>query len=173
MNKCSFDLMVLIIQEMTEQLTDVRGKIKETREKVEKDFLDKDALKELFSECERYKDKLENELKEQKRKKFKRDADDYEKSKVYTWTFDQTKRGGMRRGPHHQHERGFSTAAESDSDTCNSTASTSSFLDGRLHTGTKEKPPHVGRGRGGRGRNAEEARGRRDQPRRTTRSVYP
>lgn len=181
MNKCSFDLMVLVVQETTEQLTDVRGKIKETREKMEKDFIDKAALRELVSECERYKEKLENDIKDYKRKKFRRDIEDYEKNKIYKWTFENPKKAGKRRFRSYQRggdfSTGFSTAGEtSDSDAYNSEASTtsSSFLDGRTHTGAKEKPPYAKRGRGGgrgRGRNAGEARGYEDQTTRTTRSA--
>lgn len=40
-NKCSFDLMVLIIQERTDQLTAVHSQIQETREKLSKDYTNK------------------------------------------------------------------------------------------------------------------------------------
>lgn len=151
-NKCSFDLMVLIIQEMNEQLTEVRDQMKETREKLEADYMDKTALKMLLDECEKYKEKLKNELTIVKKKKFMRDTEDYEKDKVYLWRSGKSKRGENQQ---RIAQRGYSTAADTDSDAYSSAStSSSSFLDVRTLP-QRGKGRGRGRERGQKGRNAE------------------
>lgn len=59
-NKCSFDLMILVIQELSDQLTLVGNQIQETRDKVNTDFLNKDKHKELCTECLRKADIKKN-----------------------------------------------------------------------------------------------------------------
>lgn len=106
-NKCSCDLMVLIIQEMNDQLTEVRSQIEDTRGKLETDYMDKTALKTLLDECEKY-----NDLTIVK-KKFMRDTEDYEKDKVYLWRSGRSRRGENQQRTTHG---GYSTAADTDSD---------------------------------------------------------
>lgn len=138
--------MVLVIQELSEQLTEVRDQIKDERDKISKDFLNKEKLKELFAECDQYKEKLESETKLYKKKKFERDAMDYHKGRVYPWR--NRPQGSKQKGRHHsnhfQQESGPLTM-ETDSDTNYSTASTasSSFLE--------DGPRKRGRPRGQRG----------------------
>lgn len=117
--------MVLIIQEMTDQLIDVRVQIKETHGKMSKDYPDKTVSEALIVECDQYKDKLENELTIVKKKKFIRDADDYEKDNVYLWRSSNPRRGNNRRSI----QRGDSTAADTDSDAYSSASTASSLND--------------------------------------------
>lgn len=77
--------MVLVIQELPDQLTLVCNQIQETQVQINEEFLNKDKLKELFTECDQFKEKLESEKKSSKRKKFERDAEDYQKGWVYFW----------------------------------------------------------------------------------------
>ncbi|KAK9969684.1 hypothetical protein ABG768_027836, partial [Culter alburnus] len=69
--------MALLIQEITEQLTVVRGEIESTCESLGKTIVDKDKFEETVAECEQQQKQLEVEIKAVKKKKFHRDADDY------------------------------------------------------------------------------------------------
>lgn len=149
LNKCSFDLMVLIIQEMNDQLTEVRDEIKETRGKMEKDYMDKDALKTLLAECEQYKEKLHKELTIMKKEKFIRDTVDYEKDNVYKWKSDKPKRGA---NPQRTSQRGYSTAADTESDAYSSASTSSSFLDVRTTPQGNHSDPRTMAQRGARGK---------------------
>lgn len=149
-NKCSFDLMVLIIQEMNDQLTEVRSQIKDTRGKLETDYMDKTALKTLLDECEKYKEKFQTELTLVKKKKFMRDTEDYEKDKVYLWRSGRSRRGENQQRTTHG---GYYTAADTDSDAYSSASTSSSFLEVRAIP-PKGRERGRGRGKGQRGKNA-------------------
>lgn len=85
LNKCSFDLMALTIQEASTNLTRVRDEITSTKEKLAAELTDAAKLQELLSECERQKHELQKEITASKKKKFDRDAADYANGKVYQW----------------------------------------------------------------------------------------
>lgn len=85
MNKCSFDLMVLVIQEVSEQLDKTREEIQAVRAQFNETFPDKDKLSKLESELTQFKLEMENKLKAQKIRKFERDNKDYANSRVYRW----------------------------------------------------------------------------------------
>ncbi len=52
-----------MIQDLSDQLPVARNEIQETRDNVNKDLLNKDRLKELFTECDQFKEKLESKIK--------------------------------------------------------------------------------------------------------------
>ncbi len=69
-NNRSFDLMVLIIQETTNQLDKICQQIQDTRTILEKDCVDKDKLRDCFLECDQYKEKIEMEIRTIKNNEF-------------------------------------------------------------------------------------------------------
>lgn len=142
-NKCSFDLMALLIQELSEQLTQARNQIKEVQDKVNNEILDKEKLKELFAECEQFKEKLEADITSIKKKKFERDAEDYRKGSVYSWRNRQHHRenyGRTNTAPPRLESRFMDTDSETNFSTGSSASS--SFLDhGHNRRGQKAGQP--------------------------------
>lgn len=147
-NKCSFDLMVLLIQEITEQLSDVRKEIKSKQESFENSFNDTDKLKDIIAECELQKTQLEAELKAVKKKKFHRDAEDYKMQRVYTW-----RRGNSTHGARYYHSRTepeLTSGNDTDFDSrSRGSSSSSSFLGENMtrHASHFIHPPRRARGR--------------------------
>ena len=82
-NKCSFDLMVLTIEEISSQLVATRATIQNELDQLETES--SVNLVELKQELDEYKSKLEKEIKERKMRKFQRDALDYQHNNVYKW----------------------------------------------------------------------------------------
>lgn len=84
LNKCSFDLMALVISEITVQLESTREDFKQTEIKL-KVLSDKKKLGEIKKELERHRIDCTSEIRSVKRTKFARDTEDYKQSKVYFW----------------------------------------------------------------------------------------
>nr|XP_055053667.1 uncharacterized protein LOC129438772 isoform X2 [Misgurnus anguillicaudatus] len=85
LNKCSFDLMTLTIQELSSNLAVLRSEIAEVKLKLSKEVTDPDKLKRLMEVCDNKKTELTMEITAVKRNKFERDTMDYEKGHVYQW----------------------------------------------------------------------------------------
>lgn len=84
LNKCSFDLMTLTIQELSSNLVELRCEIAEVKQKLSKEVTDPDKLK-LMEICDNKKSELTMEITTIKRNKFESDTIDYEKGHVYQW----------------------------------------------------------------------------------------
>lgn len=84
LNKCSLDLMALVISEVTDQLTVIREELKQTDTKFKKSA-DKKKQTEIKKELESYKIDCTSEIRRVKKAKFARDAEDYKQGKVYFW----------------------------------------------------------------------------------------
>lgn len=137
LNKCSFDLMALAINELNEQLEKTRAEVKQLDVQLNKELADRKKLTELKKDIEQYAAQCSNEIRTRKKVKFARDMDDYKQKKVYFWRDgkpeqrerqhrDNTRYGsrGYRQQPS-QHYRGWpsSSSLESGSDTSSQSAS--------------------------------------------------
>ncbi|OCT70043.1 hypothetical protein XELAEV_18036966mg, partial [Xenopus laevis] len=84
LNRCSLDLITLTIQQLNAGLKDVRQQIHAAEESIklkETSALCEQKLRELQTEI----DKLQQEILQNKLRKFRRDTRDYEKEEVYSW----------------------------------------------------------------------------------------
>lgn len=94
LNKCSLDLMLLIIEQVKKELNDLQAEIKHTEDalksKCGQDFTQIDqSLKTWVGQ---YKDKLQSI----KLSKYKRDTLDYQRNKVYRWQQPEEQRTQQR-----------------------------------------------------------------------------
>nr|XP_055049507.1 uncharacterized protein LOC129434999 [Misgurnus anguillicaudatus] len=119
LNKCSMDLMLLIIEEVTRQKEDIEKDIvkQETlmKEKLDVDFTHIcDSIKHTLKE-------FEDNLLTIKLKKYRRDAHDYQTGKVYKWLAEEETPRDSARG-HHRQQFGFTSDSDfpSDSDSSRS-----------------------------------------------------
>lgn len=162
LNKCSFDLMALVIKETTKQLETT--KLEYERMEIQLgELVTKSKLTELKKELEHQRAELSKEIKMNKRVKFTRDMSDYQQSKVYFWkdgktetkpqrtrTFIASSRG--RRQPGAFKSWASSTSCDSDSDPAGRWRKSSPFL-GRAQVDLPRKERRASRPR----RNAEGA----------------
>lgn len=84
LNKCSFDLMALVISEITQQMETTRAECKQTEARL-KAVTEKKKFTEIKKELERHRADCAEELRNLKKSKFARDLDDYKQNKVYFW----------------------------------------------------------------------------------------
>ncbi len=143
LNKCSFDLMALTINELNEQLEKTRAEVKQLDAQLIKELSDKKKLTELKKNIEHYVAKCSNEIRIRKKAKFARDINDYKQNKVYFWKDgkperekqhqDNARHGSRGRRQPNRHYRGWpsSSSLESGSDT-SSQPGRAPFL-GRAH----------------------------------------
>lgn len=84
LNKCSQDLMLLLIEEAKEQKAEMQKQIAKIKQEITSD-----GHESLFQFEEKLKEDLEQlskKLKQDKLAKFGRDENDYKEHKVYTWS---------------------------------------------------------------------------------------
>ena len=84
LNKCSFDLMLLIIQHVDCELVKIREELTEIETEM-KDKLVETQLKEITAKCTELKDTYEKQIIETKMYKFRRDTLDYKHDRVFDW----------------------------------------------------------------------------------------
>lgn len=119
LNKCSLDLMTLVIQETSDQLAKTKDEIKDLTDKLDNELKeDKRKLEEIKKELEQLKEKCHNEIIVTKREKFQRDTRDYASGNIYFWrnrdsTQPKTHRGAKTHAPSASWLS--STSADSDS----------------------------------------------------------
>lgn len=86
LNKCSFDLILLLIEESKRQRADIQQTIKETKEKLSKSVANVKEREEREKKLNEDVDRLAKEIAKIKLRKFKRDKQDYVDGSVYSWT---------------------------------------------------------------------------------------
>ena len=180
MNKCSFDLMALLIQERSDQLKKTQEEIQPIRALLAEAYSDKDMLAKVEIELSQYKLEIEKELKTHKLKKFERDNEHYKNALVYNWrnppqdappaTTQEGNPDDVRAAPRPPAPRAYArysdtSSFDTDSEFSDGVHNQDRFLDRReVHRGTSA-PQRRGRGRGqkrgrnDRGGNAAGARG--------------
>lgn len=149
--------MALTIQEATASLATVREEISEMRTNLNKEVSDPANFKQCMEECQQLKQKLTAEITASKKKKFERDASDYERGRVYQWRNPKARQWPSSRPRHlQQHSRTrqephqLTTDGEYESESSSFSQASGSFL-----AETKARPPRQPRQKGkGRGKNA-------------------
>ena len=85
LNKCSFDLILLLIEEIKKQRTEVRHQLEEVKPNIEATALTDSSLAEQLQKLRDEIESFSNTLKHNKMEKFKRDRTDYRQGAVYLW----------------------------------------------------------------------------------------
>lgn len=91
LNKCSLDLMLLVIENENEKLLNIRKDLNSLTKDM-KDTLSPDKFKDIMEDCDRKIERYKGELERQKMSKYRRDALDYRDGRVYTWLSGRTAR---------------------------------------------------------------------------------
>lgn len=147
LNKCSFDLMALTIQEVTANLATVRDEISELKTKLGTEVNDPVILKQKLEECEQHKQELTKEITVSKRRKFERDTLDYERGRVYQWRNPTPKTRSVQQPPARRHrntrasQQVMTTTDEYESESSNFSQTSGPFLGGRTNQGQRRLPP--------------------------------
>lgn len=84
LNKCSLDLMLLVIEHVNEELSKVRTEVTDLQNEM-KSKLDDGQLKDLDHRCTALLEGYKKELSEVKLRKYRRDTLDYKNNQVYRW----------------------------------------------------------------------------------------
>lgn len=148
LNKCSLDLMLLVIENENAKLSKVRMEIN-ILEREMSDELSSDRLHEIVDDCNNKMETYKRELEQQKMAKYRRDALDYREDRVYPWLSGRTKKP-----PRHPRSisRSASTSASSEGISTDTESSNQRFLrSGRKLAETSLPPRGGGRKRGGGG----------------------
>lgn len=90
MNRCSADLMLLIIERSYQETEDLDKKLREV-EGTLKETSPPDEFDSKYKEMETQLKQLESKIREFKNRKFTRDLKDYSQSRVYVWTIESNK----------------------------------------------------------------------------------
>lgn len=166
LNKCSFDLMALVIKETTKQLESTRLDSKKMEIQLG-EMVTKSKLTEFKKDLERQRAELSKEIRATKRTKFARDNGDYQHGKVYFWkdgkpesnTFHRRRAATAgfrrRRQPGDNRTWASSTSCDSDSDPVGRRRNGSTFL-GRTQPDSQGMDRRINRSR----RDAEGASGK-------------
>lgn len=85
LNKCSLDLILLLIEEIKKQRMDVRKQVEEVQPNIESAALQDPSFAETLQKTRDEIDSLSKALKQNKMEKFKRDRTDYQQGTVYLW----------------------------------------------------------------------------------------
>lgn len=129
LNKCSLDLILLLIEEAKKQKTELQNEIVTLRTKVDSMDTEEEQILSLETKLKENIEKLASILKKSKLNKFKRDQTDYQEDKVYAWSHRQP-----RTGPHNRKQRVRSVSfnlpsSSEDEHNDNSNAETRHFLE--------------------------------------------
>lgn len=82
LNKCSLDLMLLVIENENDKMENVRTEI-DTLRKEMSEVLPAEKFKSIIKDCEEKIQTYKRELEQHKMKKYRRDTLDYRDNKVY------------------------------------------------------------------------------------------
>ncbi|XP_029555187.1 uncharacterized protein LOC115153739 [Salmo trutta] len=129
LNKCSIDLMTLIVDQLKKDFSEMDNTIKDKRTALQIAVNDDGIFNELMKTNQALQDKLSTEIKELKIKKFNQDKKDKAEDKVYFWR--NPDKGGP--APLHGRRRRDDTyfdppRSDQHSTTSASSASSGSFL---------------------------------------------
>ena len=145
LNKCSLDLMLLIIEHVREDNTTTREEIIQ----VEKDIKTKfgaEQLKDIEQQTSALLDAYHKELLETKLYKYRRDTIDYKEDKVYKWLSGGEARRSYRKQGAHSFPTSGTTSEESGTE--EGAASRPRFFGPRYPLRSKTKDLHDGEVRG-------------------------
>lgn len=117
LNKCSFDLMTLLIADSKRELDELDGLITEKKKLLSKTIKNQTQFNELLKQNQELEDKLAKETKERKIRKFNRDKKDAMENNIYHWRNPERKmrkrRPMMRQPPEYFSSDQLSSASSS------------------------------------------------------------
>lgn len=142
LNKCSLDLMLLLIDELKKQRVELQDQHRDTESQIESLIQDSDVHKETFKKLKEDIDAFADTLAKSKLDKFKRDQRDYEEGVIYHWPQPRT---SQRRNRVVSFSLPSSTSASEDDDPLPSTSDQHFLGQTRPQRGRRK------RGGGGRG----------------------
>lgn len=96
LNKCSFDLILLLIEEDKKYREVIQQEIEEINKKIEE--LKSDQWINLNKKLTEDLSKFKEQIKQEKLSKFQRDERDYREKKVYFWPKGHSQQGPQRKG---------------------------------------------------------------------------
>ena len=161
LNKCSFDLMTLVIQEENEQLERTRMEIESATQELATKVPDKEKLDKIHSGLQEHRTKGEETKRAQKREKYRRNEEDYTKNDVYFWRNrnKKTDPDNTEGTSGNTHNGNRNHRARYDNEW-----TSNSSLDSHTSTqSTEQQRPFLGDGRRGRGRGRGAGGGKRNQ----------
>lgn len=85
LNKCSYDLMLLVIEESSKEISEIGKEIENMETKIKSVNIEAAALNKKLEEIDNKVKNFEKQLKEIKIKKIQRDNRDYLENRVYKW----------------------------------------------------------------------------------------
>ena len=132
LNKCSLDLMLLIIEHVREEMTPMREEIIQVEKDIKTKFGAK-QLKDIEQQNTTLLDTYHKELLETKLYKYRRDTADYKEDRVYKWLS-----GGEARRPFRK-QHGATSGTTSDESGTEDATKRLRFLGPRYHTRSKPK----------------------------------
>ncbi|XP_041436056.1 uncharacterized protein LOC121399426 [Xenopus laevis] len=97
LNRCSLDLMVLVIEEVSSELSKVRKEIA-TLENTHQIAIHEATFAEFHTKLKNNVDTFKNDLLRFKREKLRKVDEDYQQHRVYRWLAGGGGTGGWRRG---------------------------------------------------------------------------
>lgn len=84
LNKCSLDLILLVIEHVNDDLSKTRNEMSDLQKQLSSQY-DETQLKAITDRCDALLEKYKNELTEMKLRKYRRDTLDYKSDQVYRW----------------------------------------------------------------------------------------
>lgn len=163
LNRCSLDLMLLVIEYTNEDLSKTRNEITELQSQLSTKF-DGEQLKAISDQCDAMLEQYKTELLQVKLQKYRRDTLDYKNNHVYSWLAAPRRRPQ----PNSNEETDFSSSGmDSDGSGPESAGAGNSqvpFLSTRQWRG-RHPPQHRGRAGGQHGGRGGNTRNRGRQPR--------
>lgn len=85
LNKCSIDLMTLLVEEHKKAQDDLDKKIEEHKQMLSETIKNKENLEEILKQTQELQESLTKEIKEEKIKKFNKDKKDSMEGNIYNW----------------------------------------------------------------------------------------
>lgn len=171
LNKCSFDLMLLLIEESKKDREALKSEIEDLQKTVAQ-HEDQEHLKNLEKKMKEDLEQFTQKLKQEKIRNFKRDDMDYKTGNVYTWKKQTYKRRDSSQTRRRPRTVSFNiTSSEDEAHSSNSTTEEGgSFLDQKKKQQQKTTTTKPGRKPQQAKRNQLEEEEKRNTARRPTRS---
>lgn len=155
LNRCSLDLMLLVIENQNKRMTSIKQEIAELDTQLKKDF-SAEQYKELVEKCDAQLEIYKTEMQRYKMDKYRRDTMDYRNNAVYSWLRQGPGQGLPGRPKSRPRKTTNQTTSSSDFSTdTDSSLTTSRFL--RSAQGPLPSPnyaPGAQRGKRGGGKSA-------------------
>lgn len=151
MNKCSIDLMTLVVDQLKKDTADLDNQIAQKKQELKKTIKDDKKFNTILERNQDLQDKLTTEIKEMKIKKFNLDKKDKDTGRVYNWLIPEEQQQHRQRHHRRFQHRAGPTGLPPRPSTSQSSFSSNDFLDIGETTRPKRGRPRKNARGGGRG----------------------